>query len=418
MPEAIAIVGANLAGGRAAAALRQNGFEGRIALIGEERWLPYERPPLSKEVLWDNGKLPESFFLQDEAWYSENRIDLHLGLRAERLDLAGGAVTLQNGDSVRADRVLLATGGAARRLPLAGADAPNVHHLRTKDDADHLAKDLVAGARIVVIGMGVIGAEVAASARKAGCQVIAIEPAPVAMIRTIGERFGGWIGRQHSARGVDTRFGIGIDGLVVGQDGRVSAVNLSDGTQVACDAVVVGIGIVPAVDLARDAGLAIGNGIIVDQQCRTSNPHVFAAGDVADQPDFFGGRTRLETYQNAADQGAVAAAAILGQTPDFCKPCWFWSDQYDINLQVTGRINDRPDVIVRGDMDSGQFTALFFDQDVVEGVMTINRPSDMGIGKRLVERRIAVDRAIAGDDSVPLRTLLAAKLETRNNLSL
>src|SRR3546814_8186233 len=161
------------------------------------------------------------------------------------------------------------------------------------------------------------------------------------MIRTIGERFGGWIGRQHSARGVDTRFGIGIDGLVVGQDGRVSAVNLSDGTQVACDAVVVGIGIVPAVDLARDAGLAIGNGIIVDQQCRTSNPHVFAAGDVADQPDFFGGRTRFETYQNAADQGAVAAAAILGQTPDFCKPCWFWSDQFDINLQVTGRINDR-----------------------------------------------------------------------------
>ena len=402
MPEAIAIVGANLAGGRAAAALRQNGFEGRIALIGEERWLAYERPPLSKEVLWDNGKLPESFFLQDEAWYSENRIDLHLGLRAERLDLAGGAVTLQNGDSVRADRVLLATGGAARRLPLAG---PRLDVLRLAA----LAKDLVAGARIVVIGMGVIGAEVAAAARKAGCQVIAIEPAPVAMIRTIGERFGGWIGRQHSARGVDTRFGIGIDGLVVGQDGRVSAVNLSDGTQVACDAVVVGIGIVPAVDLARDAGLAIGNGIIVDQQCRTSNPHVFAAGDVADQPDFFGGRTRLETYQNAADQGAVAAAAILGQTPDFCKPCWFWSDLYDINLQVTGRINDRPDVIVRGDMDSGQFTALFLNQDVVEGVMTINRPADMGIGKRLVERRIAVDRATAADDAVPLRTLLTAR---------
>jgi len=407
MPQTIAIIGANLAGGRAAAALRQNGFEGRITLIGEERWQPYERPPLSKEVLWNNGNLPETFFLQDETWYSENRIDLRLGARAESLDLLGSAVTLQNGEKVKADRILLTTGGAARRLSLVGADAPNVHHLRTKDDADHLAKDLVAGARIVVIGMGVIGAEVAASARKAGCQVIAIEPAPVAMVRTIGERFGGWLGRQHSARGVDVRFGIGVEGLALDSNGRVAAVNLSDGTQVACEAVVVGIGIVPAVNLARDAGLAIGNGIIVDEQCRTSNPHVFAAGDVADQPDFFGGRTRLETYQNAADQGAAAAAAMLGQRPNFCKPCWFWSDQYDINLQVTGRINDRADVIVRGDMDSGQFTALFLDQDVVEGVITINRPADMGIGKRLIKRRISVNRSNAIDSCVPLRMLLA-----------
>lgn len=407
MPQTIAIVGANLAGGRAAAALRQSGFEGHITLIGEERWPPYERPPLSKEVLWDNGNLPETFFLQDEAWYSENRIDLRLGARAESLDLAGGAVTLQNGSSIKADRVLLTTGGAARRLPLAGADAPNVHHLRTKDDADHLAKALVAGARIVVIGMGVIGAEVAASARKAGCEVVAIEPAPVAMVRTIGERFGGWLSRQHSARGVDTRFGIGVEGLALDSNGRVAAVNLSDTTQVTCDAVVVGIGIVPAVELARDAGLAIGNGIIVDKQCSTSNPHVFAAGDVAEQPDFFGGRTRLETYQNAAEQGAAAAAAMLGQKPDFCKPCWFWSDQYDINLQVTGRINDSADVIVRGDMDSEQFTALFLNQDVVEGVITINRPADMGVGKRLVERRIAVSHSIAADDTAPLRTLLA-----------
>lgn len=396
-----------MAGVRAAATLRQNGFEGRISLIGEERWLPYERPPLSKEVLWEKGKLPETFFLQDEAWYSENRIDLHLGMRAERLDLMEGAVTLQNGHTVKADRVLLATGGAARRLPLAGADAPNVHHLRTKDDADQLAEDLVAGARIVVIGMGVVGAEVAASGRKAGCQVIVIEPAPVAMIRTIGKRFGGWIASQHNAKGVDTRFGVGIDGLMLGPDGRVEVVNLSDGTQIACDAVVVGIGIVPAVNLARDAGLAIGNGIIVDQQCRTSNPHVFAAGDVADQLDFFGGRTRLETYQNAADQGAAAAAAMLGETPEFCKPCWFWSDQYDINLQVAGRINEQLDVIVRGEMDSGQFTALFFNEDVIEGMLTINRHVDMGIGKRLIERRIAVNRSIAADASVPLRTLLA-----------
>jgi len=407
MPKAIAIIGANMAGGQAAAMLRQNGFEGRISLIGEERWLPYERPPLSKEMLWDKGKLPETFFLREEGWYSENRIDLHLGMRADSLDLAAGAVTLQNGSSIKADRVLLATGGAARRLPLVGADAPNVHYLRTKDDADRLAEELVVGARIVVVGMGVIGAEVAASCRKAGCEVVVIEPGPAAMVRTLNKRFGEWVARQHNAQGVETRFGINVDELVLGDDGRVRAIDLSDGNQIACDAVVVGIGIVPALDLARDAGLAVGNGIIVDQHCQTSNPHVFAAGDVAEQPDFFGGRTRLETYQNAADRGAAAAAAMLGQTPDACKPCWFWSDQYDINLQVAGRTNDRPDTIVRGDMESGQFTALFFDGDVVEGVMTINRPADMGVGKRLIERRIPVKRSIAADDSVPLRTLLA-----------
>lgn len=405
MVAAIAVVGANLAGGRAAEALRAAGYDGRLVLIGEEKWMPYERPPLSKEVLWEPGVLPDTFFLHDSAWYDDRKIELRLGVRAEALDLAGGGVRLASGETIAADRILLATGGAARRLPLAGADAANVHHLRTKDDADRLGADLRPGARIVVIGMGVIGSEVAASAVKAGCDVVAVEPAPVPMIRTLGARFGAWLGRQHEARGVQARYGVGVAALAV-DEGRVHAVLLDDGTRLRCDAVVVGIGIVPAVELAARAGLAVGNGVVVDRSCRTSHPNVFAAGDVADQPDFFGGRVRLETYQNAADQAAAAAQAMLGREVDYLRPCWFWSDQYDLNIQVTGRIDDRLPVVVRGDPDGREFTAFFLDGDVAAGMLTVNRAVDMGPGRRLVERRIPAGAAALGDPSVPLRDLL------------
>lgn len=405
MVESVAIVGANLAGGRAAEALRQAGFEGTVTLIGEERWLPYERPPLSKEVLWDPTRLPETFFLHDEAWYSEKRIDLRLGQRAEALDLAGGGVRLAGGATVRADRIILATGGRARLLPMAGADAPNVHHLRTKDDADRLAPDLRAGARIVVIGMGVIGAEVAASARKAGCEVIAVEPAPVPMIRMLGRRFGNWLGQQHARHGVAARFGIGVRALAV-DAGRVVAVELDDGSRIDCDAVVVGIGIVPAIELARDAGIEVASGIVVDRQCRTSHPNVFAAGDVAEQPGFFGGRARVETYQNAGEQAMAAAHALLGRDVDYLRPAWFWSDQYDLNIQVAGHIEDSFTSIVRGSPEEAKFTAFFLNDGVVEGVLTVNRAADMGTGRRLVERRVKADPAVLADEAVPMRSLL------------
>lgn len=405
MVDSIAIVGANLAGGRAAEALRQCGYDGRLSLIGEESWRPYERPPLSKECLWDPGRLPDTFFLQDEGWYETNRVELRLGVRAEALDLAGGGVRLDGGATIGAERILIATGGRARILPLVGADCANVHHLRTKDEADRLALDLQPGARIVVIGMGVIGAEVAASAVKAGCQVIAIEPAAMPMVRTIGEHFGAWLGRYHQAKGVIAYYGTGVAALHV-RDRLVRAVETSDGRTIDCDAVVVGIGIVPNVELARDAGLAVGNGIIVDRQCRTSNSAVFAAGDVAEQPSFFGGTVRLETYQNAADQGAAAAQAMTGAEVDYCKPVWFWSDQYDLNIQVSGRIDDQLQVVMRGELDDNMFTAFFVEDEAIAGVLTVNRAVDMGVGKRLVERRVTADIGRLADPSVPLRELL------------
>ncbi|MEY4055416.1 MAG: hypothetical protein RL519_751 [Pseudomonadota bacterium] len=403
--KSVAVVGANLAGGRAVEALRQAGFDGRITLIGEERWRPYERPPLSKEVLWDPANVPDNFFLHDEAWYADNRIDMRLGVRAEALDLAASGVRLMGGELILADRILLATGGSARRLNMEGADAANVHYLRTRDDATRMAADLKDGARIVIVGMGVIGAEVAASAVKLGCRVTAIEPLAAPMIRALGPQFGQWLGEEHRRRGVDTRFGRGVNAMKV-LDGRVTQVELDDGSLVDCDAVVVGVGIVPEISLARDAGITTNNGIIVDRQCRTGNAQVFAAGDVAEQDSFFGGHIRQETYQNAADQAQAAALAMLGQEVDYCKPVWYWSDQFDLNIQFCGHIPVQAEVTLRGDPASNQFAAFFQSGETIEGVLTVNRAPDMGIGKRLVERRAKAQAAQLADADVSLRDIL------------
>lgn len=403
--ESIAVVGANLAGGRAVEALRSAGFDGRITLIGEEPWRPYERPPLSKEVLWDPANVPDNFFLKDEGWYADNRIDLRLGVRADSIDSGEGGVRLSKGELIRADRILLATGGSARRLNMEGGDATNLFYLRTRDDAVRMAVNLVEGARIVIVGMGVIGAEVAASAVKLGCKVTAVEPLAAPMIRALGPQFGHWLGEEHRRRGVDTRFSRGVTAMKL--EGRqVTAVELDDGSLIECDAVIVGIGIVPETSLAKDAGLATNNGILVDRQCRTSDPTVFAAGDVAEQESFFGGHIRQETYQNAADQAQAAALAMLGQQIDYCKPVWYWSDQFDLNIQFCGHIPAGAKVTVRGDIESNAFCAFFQEGEAIEGMLAVNRAPDMGIGKRLVERRIAADAGKLADMDYSLRELL------------
>ncbi len=401
----VAIIGANLAGGRAAETLRQAGFDGRVTLIGQEPWRPYERPPLSKEFLWNPAEVPDNFFLQDENWYSDNRIDLLLSTRAEAIDLTAGGVRLAGGRMVAADKILLATGGHARKLNLAGADCANVHYLRTRDDASRMALDLRPGARVVIVGMGVIGAEVAASAIKLGCEVTAVEPMAAPMERALGKRFGQWLGEEHRKRGVKTHFNRGVTGFKFA-GGRVSAVEIDDGNLIACDAVVVGVGIIPATSLAVDAGLTVNNGIVVDRRCQTSNPAVFAAGDVAEQDGFFGGHFRQETYQNAADQAQAAALAMLGHEVDYCKPMWYWSDQFDLNIQFCGQIPVQAEVVLRGDIESNAFVAFFLSGDTIDGVLTVNRAVDMGIGKRLVERRVNASADRLGDADVSLRELL------------
>lgn len=400
----VAIVGANLAGYRTAATLRDLGFDGRIHLIGDEFHAPYERPPLSKGVLLGNPAAQDIFF-HPPSWYADNAIDLMLGDRVESLDLGSKMLRFADGTSLGADTIVLATGAHARRLTLAGADAPNVHYLRTKNDADGLGRRLVAGARIVVIGMGVIGAEVAASARTLGCAVTVIEPAPVPMARALGTRFGQWLAGVHGSQGIHMKLSCGVEKIETDASGMACGVLCSDGTRVECDALVVGIGVTPATELAERASIATANGVIVDGSCRTSHTAVFAAGDVTNQPHFFGGRIRMENYNNAADQGAIVARAIVGQEGDHQGLCSFWSDQYDLNIQVVGMIGDDLTQVVRGDMESGQFTVLFLRDDTLCGLLAVNAPSEMLPGQRIIEQRMQLDQDMLRSQ-MPLRDML------------
>ena len=402
----VAIIGANMAGCRVAETLRQNGYTGKICLIGEEAELPYERPPLSKEVLWSNGSLPNGFFLHEENFYKEKEIDLFLGSRVEEVDLSKRRLKTSCGDELDFSHLVFCTGSRVRELGVSGEDLQGVHYLRTLSDANGFSPSLKKGARIGIIGMGVIGAEVAASARKKGCEVICIEPQEVTMERTLGKRFGSWLAQIHRDEGVDVRLGVGIKEFI-GENGLLTGAMLDDGDTIDLDAVVVGIGVIPNVEVAQEAGIEIDNGIVVDEFARTSFSDVYAAGDVTNMPLFASGsRGRVETYQNAQEQATIVAQNIMEQDSVYHNPMWFWSDQYDINIQVCGDVTSTSDLIVRGNDKSRDFSAFFVRDDIVVGVMTINRPRDMGVGKRLVAKKIKIVPELLLDEKVNLRILL------------
>lgn len=403
--QSVAIVGASLGGATAAQALRQRGFDGRIILIGDEQWLPYQRPPLSKDYLFP-GIDEAAITLRDTAWYDNNRVEIRLGKRAVRLSLADRGVVLDDGSVVRADTILLTTGARPRTLP-ALEHATNVHYLRTRDDADRLARAVKPGVRLAIVGMGVIGAEVAATASRAGAIVSVVEPAATPMSRTLGSLAGDWLARTHARHGVAMYFQSTVQQFVITAS-KVRGVLLDSGTRLECDSVVVGIGVDPAVELAKSAGLAVENGIIVDQSSTTSNPHVFAAGDVANQPGFFGGRTRLETFHNTSMQAAAAAAAILGEKVDCRQPCTFWSDQFCYNVQLSGHVRDDMQVVVRGSLAENAFTIFYLSDGVLNGALTVNQAPEMAVAKRMILARKRFDASALADVATPLRSLLAS----------
>ncbi|MES2537954.1 MAG: FAD-dependent oxidoreductase [Pseudomonadota bacterium] len=407
MSKTVVIVGANLAGGRAAGALRDEGYDGRIVLVGEEPSLPYERPPLSKEMLWNAGARPDSFYLNDERFYDDQKIELRLASRVDKLDLSRQRVVLASAEEIHADNILLCTGTGARRLTVEGSDLAGVHYLRNVADSVALAARLVPGARVAIVGMGVIGSEVAASAVRLGCEVTCIEPLPVPMARILGSQCGQWLAAEHARHGVSVHLGTVI-ARFSGSGGRLEAVITGAGDRIPADVAVVGIGAIPAVGLAERAGIRTDNGIVVDRFCRTSVPEVYAAGDVANQPGFFGGRARLETFQNAQNHALAAAANIAGRAVEYqCVP-WAWSDQYDLNIQVAGQISDSDEKVMRGDQAQRNFSMFFLHEGVVHGLVTVNRGQDMAAGKRMIERRLAPDKYRLGEGQVNLRTLLAA----------
>jgi len=397
----IVIVGANLAGGRAAETLRQEGFDGRIILIGDEPHRPYERPPLSKEVLRGEAE-PDVAFLRPEEYYTENDIELLLGARATNIDTEAQIVALAEGLQLNYDDLLLCTGGRPRTLDLPGKDLEGIHTLRTFEDAFAIRERVRPGAKVVVVGAGFIGAEVAASARAMGAEVTLLEVAAVPLERALGAEVGRILGDIHEDHGVDLRTSVSIERF--DGDGRARAVVLADGTTFDADVVVLGVGIAPNEQLARSAGIACDNGIVVDEHCRTNIPNIYAAGDVANHPNpIVGERIRVEHWQNAQNQAAAVAKAMLGATDGFAEVPWFWSDQFDVNLQMFGHPSNWDRIVFRGDVDAGEFAAFYLRGARIVASFAVNRQKDARAVRPLIAGRFDVDPSVLSDADEDLR---------------
>ncbi len=398
------IVGAGLAGHSAAMTLRTSGFDGRLLLIGDEPVRPYERPPLSKAYLQGKKPLDELFF-QPEADYAAQEIELMLGRQATSIDAANQRLTLDRGETLVFDKLLLATGASPIRLRQPGFDLPGVHYLRTLADAANLSRELRAGGRrLLIIGAGFIGSEMAASARTLGNDVTLIDLLHAPMVGALGDIIGNLFAEIHRRHGVDLRMGSRVVALR-GSD-RVEEAVLEDGTRIPCDLVVVGVGVRPNVDLAREAGLAVENGIVVNEYCETSMPRIYAAGDVANwlHPDI-GQRLRVEHYDNAAMQGAAAARSMLGRADVYAPLPYVWSDQYDVNLQYVGFPIAWDDVVIRGDIAEPSATIFYLRDGKVHAAATINRPKELRSARRLCETRAMIDPATLTNPDTDLRAL-------------
>ena len=399
----IAIVGANLAGACAARALREEGFSGEIQLIGAEPHLPYERPPLSKELLLGTTD-PVRIQLQSEAEWNDQQVTLRLSSVVVHIDRSSRELELAGGDRVRANKVLLCTGGRPRRLALPGAELDGVVHLRTLDDSLAIRERLRPGASVVVVGGGFVGTEVAASAVASGCAVTLLEADDVLLWRALGRGLGAILQHHHVEQGVRVETSTSLER--VGGSATVTHVVTTRGERIDADLVVVGIGIVPAVELAEGAGLEVANGIVVNERCETSVEGIYAAGDVANHPNpFLGCRLRLEHWQNAQNQGTAAACSMLGAREGFREVPWFWSDQYDLNVQMSGHAQPTDSLVYRGNPSSSSFTAFYLYHGSINGVVGINRPRDVRAATRLLETRQIVDPAQLADESVDLRKI-------------
>jgi 3-phenylpropionate/trans-cinnamate dioxygenase ferredoxin reductase subunit len=406
MPVSFVVVGASLAGATAAATLREHGFDGDITLIGAEPQPPYERPPLSKQYL--RGETPfEKALVRPLTFYDEHRIETLLGVRATRVEPAERTVHLETGRRVRYDKLLIATGVRNRRPPIPGLELEGVLDLRSVGDADALRRHVAAGKRAVVIGMGFIGCEVAASLRQMGVEVVAIESSPTPLFRVLGEDVGAVVAGIHRDHGVDTIF----DDLVMRFEGhgRVERVITKSGRRLECDFAVVGVGVETVVDFLAESGIGIDNGILVDDYCRTTVDGIYAAGDVANHwHPVFGRRMRVEHWQNAMQQGAAAARSMLGTGQPYDAIHWFWSDQYDANLQYAGFHHEWDRLVVRGSLERRSFIAFYLNRGRIDAVVALNRGKDVRRAMPLIRSRGFVDPERLKNEDVDVRSLAPA----------
>lgn len=406
MSETYIIIGAGQAGGEAAVALRSRGFKDRILLIGDEAYPPYERPPLSKQLLAGDYEVERTFIKRPD-FYPAHDIELRLGCRVAAIDVAAHNLTLEGGETLSWNKLLLATGARVRKLAVEGGDLAGVHYLRNIDDTLGIRKTLKPGTRLVIVGGGYIGLEVAAVARKMGASVVVLEALDRVMSRVVAPEVSAFFDALHRENGVDIRLDTALQALEGDDGGHVVAVRTADGTRIAADQVIIGVGVIPNVELAADAGLAVDNGIKVDQYTATSASDIFAAGDCTNHPNpIIGGRLRLESVQNAANQAQIAARNMLGEGIEYAEVPWFWSDQYGLKLQMTGISKPGDQVVIRGDMASHKFSALYLRDGVVVALNAVNAMRDFMAAKRLVAAHTRVGTAPVGDADFPLKELL------------
>jgi 3-phenylpropionate/trans-cinnamate dioxygenase ferredoxin reductase subunit len=399
----IVIVGAGQAGGRAAEALRAAGFPGRVTLVGSEQHPPYERPPLSKELL--AGAIEhEKTYLNPEAFYAEKDIGLRLGVTVGAIDRKGQRIELEDGSTLPYDALLLTTGARARRLPLPGGDGARVFYLRDIADSLALRERLTEGTRLAVIGAGFIGLEVAATARKRGGQVTVLEMAAHPLARVAAPELGDYLAALHRAKGVELKTGVKVIGIEdTGSEARILLENLPP---VIADYVAVGIGAQPNTELAHAAGIEVRDGIIVDQFGRSNDAAVFAAGDVTRHFNpLLGRHIRLEAWQNAQNQGIAVAKVMAGGDQPFSEVPWFWTDQFETNLQMAGAPDKWDTVVFRGAPTDPGFTLFQLLDGKVVAAVTVNNAREMRFGRLLIQNGKIVDPALLGDKTTKLQDL-------------
>jgi 3-phenylpropionate/trans-cinnamate dioxygenase ferredoxin reductase component len=404
MSDGVVIVGAGQAGFQVAASLRQEGFEGTITLIGDEPGLPYQRPPLSKGFMAGKQAI-ESIALRPRAFYEKQRVELLAGDKVIEIDRAGHSVSLASGRRVRYETLVLAVGARNRTLPVKGAALDGVCYLRTDAEAVGIQDRLAQAHHVVVIGGGFIGLELAASASALGKSVHVLEAQPRLMARVVSPVLSNFCRELHISRGVGISLGV-LPREIAGSQGKVSEVVLSDGRAYPADLVLIGVGVVPNDELASAAGLTVQNGIFVDHHLRTEDENIYAIGDCADHPNpYAGGRARIESVQNAVDQAKCIAATIVGRPQSYQAVPWFWTDQFDMNLQMVGLSSGYDRTVIRGEPESRKFSVFYFKMDRLVAIDSVNRPGDHIIGRKLIASGTPVTPEQAADLSFDLKAL-------------
>jgi len=404
MTNKIVIAGAGHAAGQVVATLRQQEFDGQIVLLGDEPYLPYQRPPLSKKYL--AGELSaERLYVKPESFYDDPRIDVRLRTRIKAIDRTAKTLQIDDDKDVNYDKLVLALGSRPRKLAVNGADLENVHYLRNIEDVEGIRAELDIGRRLVIIGAGYIGLEVAAVTRKLGLDVTVIEMAERVMSRVVSPEISDFYQIEHTNHGVKLRLSTGVRALRGKK--RVKCVETADSEEIPADFVVVAVGILPNTELAEQAGLDVSNGIVVDDGCRTSDPDIYAVGDCTFHPnDIYGRRLRLESVHNALEQAKTAASNLCGKETHYAQVPWFWSDQYDLKLQIAGLSEGYDDVVIRGNPARKCFACVYLKDRRLIAVDAVNAPKDFVQSKALIAARAIMSTDKLADAEIPLKDLV------------